>query len=140
MGQWLTTFHLALVVVDPYTNESSWILDTAIRLLDTFRGANCRVGWLVAADARDAQRFLGPLAEQYLTLVDPDRVVIRGLEIQRLPALVHIRQDAAIVNKAEGWDPREWQQVTDTLGAMVNWSRPKFPAAGDPGAFEGTPF
>ena len=138
LNQWLTTFQLALVVVDPYTNESAWILDTAIRLLDDFQGADCRVGWLVTADGRDAKRFLGPLAERYFTLVDPERTAVSALGIERLPALVHIRQDAVVVNKAEGWHPAEWQAVTDTLGTMMSWSRPKFPAAGDPGPFDGT--
>ena len=26
LHEWVTTFHLASVVLDPYTNESSWIL------------------------------------------------------------------------------------------------------------------
>lgn len=139
LDQWLTTFQLALVVVDPYTNESAWILDTAVRLLDEFREADCRVGWLVTADGRDAKRFLGPLAERYFTLVDPDRSFVSALGIERLPALVHVRQDAVVVNKAEGWHPAEWQVVTDTLGTMMQWSKPKLPAPGDPGAFDGTP-
>ncbi|MEY2959306.1 MAG: hypothetical protein RLZZ01_1874, partial [Actinomycetota bacterium] len=33
LDEWLTTFHLASVVLDPYTNESSWILKTAVRIL-----------------------------------------------------------------------------------------------------------
>jgi hypothetical protein len=139
LNQWLTTFQLALVVVDPYTNESAWILDTAARLLDEFREADCRVGWLVTSDARDAKRFLGPLAERYFTLVDPDRAAISALGIERLPALVHVRQDAVVVNKAEGWHPSEWQAVTDTLGKMMSWSQPKFPTQSDPGPFDGTP-
>lgn len=139
VDQWLTTFALVLVAVDPYTNESSWILDTATRLLDDFRGADCRTGWLVAADERDARRFLGPLADRHLTLVDPDRRFIAALGLERLPALVHVRQDAEVVNRAEGWHPDEWQVVTDTLGTMMSWSRPKLPVAGDPGPFEGTP-
>ena len=43
LSEWLTTFHLASVVLDPYTNESSWILSTAERVLDAFRGADVRV-------------------------------------------------------------------------------------------------
>ena len=34
LEQWLTTFNMASVMLDPYTNESSWILPTAVRLLD----------------------------------------------------------------------------------------------------------
>ena len=26
LSEWLTTFHLATVALDPYTNESAWIL------------------------------------------------------------------------------------------------------------------
>jgi len=33
LEDWLTTFHLATVALDPYTNESSWILPTATRVL-----------------------------------------------------------------------------------------------------------
>ena len=49
IGEWLTTFHLAPVVLDPYTNESSWILKTAVRILDALRGADARVNFVVTA-------------------------------------------------------------------------------------------
>src|SRR5262249_6070536 len=60
--EWLTVFHLLPVVVDPYTNESAWVLDVAARVLREFRDAAVRVGWLVTADADDTRAFLGPLA------------------------------------------------------------------------------
>ena len=50
LGDWLTTFHLASVVLDPYTNESSWILKTAVRILEEFRGSHARVNFVVTAD------------------------------------------------------------------------------------------
>jgi hypothetical protein len=59
---WLTTFHLASVVLDPYTNESSWVLKTAIRILDDLRGSHARVNFIVTADEADTKRFLGPIA------------------------------------------------------------------------------
>ncbi len=139
LDDWVTTFHLALVVIDPYTDESAWLLETAGRILTTFRGADCRVGWLVTADADDARTFLGPWAEALLTLVDPDRRVVKSLGLERLPALVHIRQDRAVVGVAEGWDPRKWQEVTDNLSRLMSWSRPVLPAPGDPGPFTGSP-
>ena len=40
--QWLTMFHLATVIVDPYTNESAWLSPTAARLLRHFNGAAAR--------------------------------------------------------------------------------------------------
>ena len=39
LEQWLTTFHLATIVLDPFTNESAWILPTAVRILRQFAGA-----------------------------------------------------------------------------------------------------
>ena len=62
LQEWLTTFHLVVVVLDPYTYESAWLLDTAGRILSEFRGADCRVGFLVTANAEDARQFLGPWA------------------------------------------------------------------------------
>jgi hypothetical protein len=139
LEEWVTTFHLAVVAIDPYTDQSAWILETASRILGDFVGADCRVGWLVGADADDARTFLGPYADRFLTLIDPDRAVIRGLGLERLPALVHIRQDLTVIGAAEGWHPAEWQAVTDNLGKLMSWSQPKFPIPGDPTAFEGSP-
>lgn len=139
VDDWVTTFHLVLVVIDPFTDESAWILDTANRLLTTFRGADCRVGWLVTADADDARAFLGPLAAELLTLVDPDRRVVKSLGLERLPALVHIRQDRSVVGVAEGWNPREWRVVTDNLSRVMSWSRPVLPVPGDPSPYSGSP-
>ncbi len=90
-------------------------------------------------DADDARTFLGPWADQVLTLVDPDRQVVKGLGLERLPALVHIRQDLTVVGAAEGWDPDEWRAVTDHLARMMSWSRPMLPEPDDPGPFEGSP-
>ena len=42
LGDYMTTFPLVPVVLDPYTNESAWILDTAHRVLTHFKGAGCR--------------------------------------------------------------------------------------------------
>src|SRR4051794_79749 len=36
LREWVTTFHLALVVLDPYTSESAWILPTAGRIFHVF--------------------------------------------------------------------------------------------------------
>ena len=36
LREWITSFHLASVVIDPYTNESSWILKTASRIMHQF--------------------------------------------------------------------------------------------------------
>lgn len=139
LSEWVTTFHLVMVVIDPYTDQSAWILPTANRVLSTFRGADCRVAWLVTADETDAKAFLGPLATEVLTLCDPNRVAVKALGLDSLPALVHVRQDLAVVGAAQGWNPHEWQQVTDNLGTLMSWSKPVLPAPGDPTPFSGSP-
>ena len=139
LDEWLTTFPLVVVVLDPYTNESAWLLETAARILTNFRQADCRVGWVVTADEHDARRFLGPWATELLTFADPNRDLVAALELQALPALVYIRQDRTVVGVAEGWQPEEWRAITADLGRAMSWSHPSIPAAGDPGPFRGSP-
>lgn len=139
LAEWLTTFRLVTVVIDPFTWESAWILDTAGRVLRNFAEADCRVSWLVTGDAAQARQFLGPWADEILTYVDPDRAVVKALGLEHLPALVHIAQDGNVIGAAEGWDAHEWSAIAHDLGRLLSWSTPVLPAAGDPGAFAGTP-
>lgn len=134
----VTMFHLVAVVLDPYTYESSWILETAGRILDEFYEADCRIAWIVTADEKDASTFLGPW-RKFLTFCDPDRSLVTGLGLEQIPALVHIGTDLTMIGKAEGWDPTEWKPITDNLAKMMSWSRPVFPKQGDPVAFAGSP-
>jgi len=138
LDEWLTTFHLASVVLDPYTNESSWILKTAVRILEGLRGSHARVNLVVTADDADARRFLGPLAEQFLVFCDPDRAVVKALGLSQLPAFAFVRVDGEAVAIAEGWNPAEWRAVADTITATTKWQTPMIPAPGDPGPFAGS--
>lgn len=131
-------FHLVMVVIDPYTHESSWILTTAARILEGFVGADCRVAWLVTAPEDDAIAFLGPWAERILTFSDPDRTAVTGLGIEHIPALIHIGNDLSVIGRADGWDPATWKPITDNLARMMSWSRSTYPKPGDPVAFEGS--
>lgn len=139
IDEWLTTFQLLTVVLDPYTHESAWLLETAGRVLANFQGADVRVAWTLTADERDARTFLGPWADRFLTFADPDRQLVKALEIERLPGLVYIRQDLALVGKAEGWNPPEWEDVGALVAKVTSWSYPQLPKNGDPGPFEGSP-
>jgi hypothetical protein len=139
LAEWVTNFHLALVVLDPYTNESAWLLETAGRILWTFSQADCRVAFAVTAKAEDARRFLGPWVDEVLVYADPDRELVKALEIDALPAFVHIRTDLSVASKAEGWDPLEWRAAATDLGREMSWTPPNIPAPGDPGAFAGSP-
>ena len=139
LEDWVTTFHLVLVVVDPYTHESAWLIETAGRVLSGFKGADCRVGWLVTGTDDQAQEFLGPWADDLFTFADPEREVVKSLGLEQLPALVHLDHGLQLVGSAEGWDPPAWREVVTSLAQMMSWSRPAIPDVGDPTPYAGTP-
>ena len=138
LSQWLTTFHLASVVLDPYTNESSWILKTAVRILEEFRGSDARVNLIVTAGADDTRAFLGPLTERFLVFCDPDRSVVKAMGLDTLPAFVFTRVDGETRAVAEGWNSAEWRAVAEAIADTTSWNVPTIPAPGDPGAFAGS--
>jgi hypothetical protein len=139
ISEWLTTFHLATVVLDPYTNESAWVLPTATRILEGLRGSDARVNLLVTAPEDDVRAFLGPLVRQFLVFVDDDRSVVKALGLESLPAFVFVRVDCTVPAAAEGWSPAEWRDVAETIAKTTAWAAPDIPAIGDPGPFHGTP-
>ena len=139
ISQWLTNFNLAVVALDPYTNQSSWLLPTAARLLDGFSGADVRVAWLVAADDEGARQFLGPLASEFLTFADPDRIAIKALGFSKLPAVAFLLNDGTVAAAAEGWQPLEWRTVAERIAEVGAWISPVVPGRSDPRPFEGTP-
>jgi hypothetical protein len=132
-------FHLASVVLDPYTNESAWILDTAARLLRGFSGSDARVNFVLTCSASEARAFLGPLADEFLVFCDPDRTFVKGLGLATLPAFVFLRIDGTVQASAEGWNVAEWRAVADSIASTTAWVSPTMPLAGDPGPFHGTP-
>lgn len=139
LDEQLKLFHLVAVVLDPYTYESSWILDTAARILAGFAGADCRVAWIVAADEAGAKSFLGELTEQAITFADTDREFIKALGAKELPAFVHLALDRSVVGIAEGWDPETWRPIADHLAEMMSWTAPTMLKTGDPVPYAGTP-
>lgn len=139
LGDFMTTFPLVPVVLDPYTNESAWILDTAHRVLSHFRGAGCRPCWIVTCALDDAKEYLGPYADEFLSFADPSRSAVRALGVEQAPALLLVRQDGEVTAKAEGWNSDDWREVTEAIAELSHWSRPAMPAPGDPGTYSGTP-
>jgi hypothetical protein len=138
LGEWLTTFHLGSVVIDPYTNESSWILPTAARVLRAFGGADIKVNFIVTSDEADAKAFLGPYAKEFLVFTDPERALVRSLDLTHLPALVFIRIDGSLGGSAEGWSPKEWRKVADAMAETTAWTAPHIPGPNDPAPFTGS--
>ena len=139
LREWLTTFHLASVVIDPFTNESSWILDTAARVMRGFSGAAVRVNFVVTATPDEAKQFLGPLADEFLVFADPDRAAVRSLGLQALPAFAFVRSDLTVPAAAEGWRPVEWRKVAQSIATTTAWSAPTIPGPKDPSPYAGTP-
>ena len=136
---WLTTFHLVTAVLDPYTSESAWLLPTVGRIFRVYDDADCRVAIIATCSAGEAKQFLGPYAREFLTFADPERATVKAFGLERLPALVHVRQDLSIANAAEGWEPEAWRAVTDNLSVAMGWTRPVIPAATDPAPYAGSP-
>lgn len=137
--EWLTTFHLASVVLDPYTNESSWILRAASRVLEQFRGSDARINLIVTAGPNEARTFLGPLAERFLVFCDPERAVVKAMGLDELPAFVFTTVDGVVAAAAEGWNPHEWEAVADAIAEVTWWTSLPVPGPGDPGPFRGSP-
>jgi len=138
LHEWLTTFHLLSVVIDPYTSESARVLKTARRVLAQFAGSSVRTNYVVTARPEEAREFLGVLADETIVFCDADRTFVKQLHLQRLPAFVFLRIDGNVVASAEGWNPVEWRAVADEVARTVAWSKPLIPAPGDPDAFAGT--
>lgn len=139
LGDFMTTFPLVPVVLDPYTNESAWILDTAHRVLTHFKSAGCRPCWIVTCDVDDAKTYLGPFANEFLSFADPSRNAAKALGVESAPALLLVRQDGEVTAKAEGWDSAAWREVTEAVAELSHWSRPPMPSPGDPATYSGTP-
>jgi hypothetical protein len=72
-----------------------------------------------------AKRILGDAAARWLTFCDPDARLTAALGIEMLPAFVHLRQDASLVDAAEGWSPSAWQRIADGLAKASRWSTPQ---------------
>lgn len=132
-------FHLVAVVLDPYTEESAWVLPVAARILDQLRGADCRAAWIITCIPEDARAFLGPHAEHFLTFCDPEREATAALGLEEIPALVHVGTNQELTGCAQGWDPATWRPITDELARIMAWNRPSYPDPRDLLPFAGTP-
>lgn len=136
LDDWTTMFHMLLVAV-PARPEAAAYFSIGARILHVFQGADCRGAFLVTGTSDHTRRMLGETAEQYLVFVDPERAAVGSLGLTRLPALVHLRQDASLAEAVEGWDPEAWGALVARLGREMSWSHPSLPAPGDPAPFSG---
>jgi hypothetical protein len=135
LEEYLTTFHLAVVALDPFTNEGAWILPIAERVLTHFTQADVRVALLLPATDAECRMFLGPIVNNLLTFADPDSTIIKALGLERLPAFAFVAMDGTVEVKAEGWQPKEWQVVTDRIAQFTGWTTTVVEREGDPAPF-----
>ena len=139
LSDWLTTFPMAPVVLDPYTAESARIIHTARRIMTSYKGADCRPCWILTCDADGARRFLGPWTEDTLTFVDTERSAVAALDLASLPAFMLIRQDGQVAAAAQSWDPQQWRTVAEAISSLAGWTRPLIGGHEDPPPYPGTP-
>ena len=137
--EWLTTFPMLVGAIDPYTHESSWLLDTMHRLFTHYQEAGVRVAWLATAPAAGTEKFLGPYADEFLTFSDPNYAAVKALGLTSLPGLAFVKQDGTVAATAEGWDPDGWRAVSEAIEDITDWTPLSIPGPGDPAPYAGTP-
>lgn len=138
LDDWTTMFHLVAVVLPDRPEGAGWIT-VADQISSVIGDADCRVVLCVTADPAIGRRVIGDADDRYLVLVDPDRALVKSLGLERLPAIVHLRQDTTLVDSAEGWNPDEWQRVVDGVAAAMKWSVPPLGGPGTPRPTGGWP-
>ena len=137
---WVTVFHLVLVVARPvHPRELLAHRDGRTDPAHLQPRLTAASAWLVTANDDEAKAFLGPWSDELLTFADPDRSVVKALELEQLPAIVHIDHGLNVVASAEGWNPDEWRDVATGLATQMSWTRPAIPGPGDPTPYAGTP-
>lgn len=138
LDDWTTMFHLVMVVLPDRLEGAQWV-PVAERIFATFGDSDAKVAFLVPGPAPMANRLLERGSGKYSVYLDPDRALIASLGLERLPAFVHLRQDATLANVAEGWDPKEWQSVARAVGRALSWTHPEVARPGDPAPTPGWP-
>ena len=131
LDDWTTMFQLCLVVL-PARTEATAYVPVAQRIFATFGDSDCNCAFLVTGEAEIARRMLGPLEEEVLTFGDPELALVGSLGLERLPALVQLRQDTTVGACAEGWNPAEWQRAVRSLAKDMAWTVPEVSGPDDP--------
>ena len=138
VDDWSTMFRLCLLVLPGRSEAAAWI-PVGRRIFATLGDADCKCAFVVAGSDEIARRLLGPVERDVMTFVDPDLALVSSLGLERLPALVFLRQDTSLVAAAEGWDPTEWQRVVRQVAKAMAWTVPIVQGTGDPAKTEGWP-
>ncbi len=124
LDDWTTMFHLCLVILPDRPEAGAWV-PVAQRIFRTLGDADCRTAFCVTSNAAIAERVIGDLEQPALTFVDPDQAFVKSLGLTHLPAFVHLRQNATVVDACEGWDRAEWKRVAASVAKSMKWSTPE---------------
>jgi hypothetical protein len=131
LDDWTTMFQLCLVVL-PARAEATAYLPAARRIFATFGDSDCNCAFVIAGEAEIARRMLGSETTRELVFADPDGALVASLGLERLPALVQIRQDTSLGASAEGWDPAVWQRTVRAIAKAMAWTVPEVSGPDDP--------
>jgi hypothetical protein len=136
LDDWTTMFHLVLVIVPDRPEASRWV-PIAERIFATFGDSDARVAYVVPSTALVARKILDGAEQKQTVFLDPDKVFVDSLGLERLPAFVHLRQNATLAGACEGWDAVEWQRLARQIGKALAWTTPEVSRPGDPPRTEG---
>lgn len=138
LDDWTTMFHLCMVIL-PDRPEASVFVPIAERIFATFGDSDANTCFVVTGPATVADRLLGSTERREMVFVDPKRELVQSLGLERLPAIVHLAQDASVLAAAEGWDASAWKGVVHEVAKAMAWTTPEVSGRGDPPSFEGWP-
>jgi hypothetical protein len=138
LDDWATVFNLAIVVL-PDRPEAARFVPIVDRIFATFGDSDVRTIVCIPSTPAIARRILDDGVDRWLVWCDTDRAFIESVDLERLPAFVHLRQDTTLVTSAQGWSPTEWQRVADAIAKHEHWTSPVVAGPGDPAPTPGWP-
>jgi hypothetical protein len=130
LDDWSTMFQMCLVILPDRPEAAQWI-PIARRIFDVLGDSDCRTAYVITGTAQIAQRILGEEEARQATFVDPDRMLVKSLGLEHLPAFVFLQQDTTVGAAADGWDPVAWQEVAKTVAKAMAWSTPEVAPQGE---------
>jgi hypothetical protein len=138
LDDWATVFNLAVIVL-PDRPEGAAFVPVVERIFATLGDSDVRTIVCVPSTKTIAKRILGDAVDRWLVWLDPDRAFIESLGLERMPAILMLRQDTSLVTAAQGWSPTEWQRVTNEIARHEHWTTPLVAGRGDPAPTPGWP-
>ena len=138
LDDWATVFNLAVIVL-PDRPEGAAFVPVVERIFATLGDSDVRTIVCVPSTKTIAKRILGDAVDRWLVWLDPERAFIESLGLERMPAILMLRQDTSLVTAAQGWSPTEWQRVTNEIARHEHWTTPLVAGRGDPAPTPGWP-